>query len=113
LKGCDPKRASHSALQSRYLAEVPTPPLQKIWMHSNRTDYFIVHNQADIDKPEEIEPKFSQPVSILNKSTSFTNRDLNMDHFPIRGENLFQHIISDIGVKATNKNLCSTTAIDF
>lgn len=48
-----------------------------------------------------------QPVSILNKTTSFANRNLNMDYVPIRGENLFQHIFSDIGVKTTNKNLCS------
>jgi len=47
----------------------------------------------------------SEPESILNKATSFANRDLNMNHFPIRAENLFQRIFSDIRVKATNKNL--------
>jgi hypothetical protein len=36
-----------------------------------------------------------------------------MDYFSIRGENLFQHILGNIGIKATNKNLRSATKIDI
>ncbi|KAB8097035.1 hypothetical protein EE612_025686 [Oryza sativa] len=34
-----------------------------------------------------------------------------MDNFSIRGENLFQDIFSDVGVKTTNEYLSSTTNI--
>jgi hypothetical protein len=45
----------------------------------------------------------------LNKTTSFPNRDLNMDHFSVRSKNLFQDIFSDVGIKATNEYLKTKT----
>jgi len=66
------------------------------------------HNEHTSTNQGQVGIKMSEPESILNKATSFANRDLNMNHFPIRAENLFQRIFSDIRVKATNKNLCST-----
>jgi len=54
LKGCDPKKASHSALQSGYPAELPTPPLQRIWTHSNKTFITWMHTIKHIStKPKK------------------------------------------------------------
>lgn len=51
------------------------------------------------------------PVNKLNKSTSFTNRNLDRDYFPIIRERLPQVFISDTRVKSSNKYLCYKTQI--